>query len=576
MKKILLLLLLLFDLYAHNLLPTSKLYVADVNMSAEELLDQPALLQPYDKEFINIGYAFDKAVWVEFEIANDSDEVLEQTILEDSALVDLVELYWVNDCKVTKVEKSGIFHRLEFDYLIGFHFNVKVPAHTTQKFLLRVTSATSSTHFSLYQMEYEEFVAKDIKRQFVLMILFGAIGALMIYNLANYFITKDSLFILYALYLFGILWNQISMSSLILYPIFWNEEILAFAYEHESKLGTLNMSLVILFMALFIRKFLDTKQYPKLDKGLIAITAFGMVMGLYGLVDNSLLGIIVLISFSMVLYFYLVGVYAYFQKNRYALVFLMGWGVYLAGLFTYLGYQLGGFSELYFNYPYLMDAAVMIEAFVFSYAIGSRINQLQTDKAVVESELASRERLIREIHHRVKNSMQIIISIYRLKLRKYFDSEVKQSTTEAENTVRAMSRLHELLYNQKDLVDVNTQQYIEDVIDHIRRGFDMQGIRVELMCSAKIRGEELTYVAIILNELMTNSVKYAFANIENPKITIELTNEQLYYHDNGVGFEDELLSSSYGLMLVQSIVSDELGGTFTKFDRNSFEITLKA
>ncbi|MGC9517919.1 MAG: histidine kinase dimerization/phosphoacceptor domain -containing protein [Methanomicrobiales archaeon] len=181
----------------------------------------------------------------------------------------------------------------------------------------------------------------------------------------------------------------------------------------------------------------------------------------------------------------------------------------------------------------------------------------------LKSSLKEKEVLLREIHHRVKNNMQIVSSLLNLQSYSVKDKITQNLFKESQNRVKSMSIIHENLYNSSDLAHIDFKRYIKRLaselfssygvdLEKIRFTKDVQDIQLDINSAIPL--------GLILNELMSNSLKYAFPDGEG-EISIKFTREDDHYHldiaDDGVGIPDEIdfkNTSTLGLELVNSLV----------------------
>jgi two-component sensor histidine kinase len=226
--------------------------------------------------------------------------------------------------------------------------------------------------------------------------------------------------------------------------------------------------------------------------------------------------------------------------------------------------------------------------------LGDRSSQLglQLSTAVhqLETEIQERERsstliykankekevLLREIHHRVKNNLQIISSIFSLKLRRTDNTHVRTLLQEAQGRLEAISLLHQTLYRSGNLSEIQMIAYIKEVVGHIMRSYGAQQ-RVKLDITSDnehISIESAIPLGLIITELLTNSVKYAWpessasvVQSSAPAIALDLrkiddTRARLEYADNGVGLPsnfDISGTASLGMKLVTTLVKQLRG-----------------
>jgi PAS domain S-box-containing protein len=185
--------------------------------------------------------------------------------------------------------------------------------------------------------------------------------------------------------------------------------------------------------------------------------------------------------------------------------------------------------------------------------------------------------LIKEIHHRVKNNLQIIISLLNLQSRYITDESTLAAIRESQNRVRVMSLVHEKLYQAENVSKIQVQDYIRFLGNSLIQfyGAKSRGVRL-VMDIGDVDATINTAIplGLIVNELISNSLKYAFPGGRTGEITITVTKEgpamHVQYRDNGVGIPATLdwkNTKSLGLRLVNTLV-DQLNGT-VELDRRA-------
>jgi len=195
------------------------------------------------------------------------------------------------------------------------------------------------------------------------------------------------------------------------------------------------------------------------------------------------------------------------------------------------------------------------------------------------------EELLREIHHRVKNNLQIVSSFINIQLDKVKDQESVQSLMDTSRRIMALAGLHHSLYRQDDFSHIQLDEYIVELSNSIKNTMQLKSnveIRYDLE-PLELDMDKAIPVGLALNELVTNALKYAFpGSAENPLITISLHKQhnawELVIRDNGVGIPehaDVSQKKSIGLRLVQNLIQRQVKGTFTSGNDNGavFKIT---
>lgn len=190
-----------------------------------------------------------------------------------------------------------------------------------------------------------------------------------------------------------------------------------------------------------------------------------------------------------------------------------------------------------------------------------------TDIKQKEKELILKSVAIKEIHHRVKNNLQTIASILRLQSRRISNIEAKKSFQDSISRVLSIAAVHEILA-QNGIEDIDIKNILSKIKDNaIRNGIQCnKTISVELLGdSFNVNSDKATSIAIVLNELLENSLKHAFTETSMGSIQIIIEKGVMYSSisitDNGTGFDfSSKKDDSLGLNIVNSIVKDKLNG----------------
>lgn len=185
--------------------------------------------------------------------------------------------------------------------------------------------------------------------------------------------------------------------------------------------------------------------------------------------------------------------------------------------------------------------------------------------------------LLREVNHRVKNNMQMIISLLRLQGDRTKDSKLNEVIITIQNRINAMSKLHELLYKQDSVLSLDTYEYFEKLVEELKDTIDSE-VDINLIVESDLNIEQAIYCGLILNELVTNSLKYAFVNKKNKEIDIILTKEDKWFNltikDNGKGYNQQTTKDSLGLTIVKRLVDRQLDGQIKIESHNGVKTTI--
>ncbi|PJZ49372.1 PAS domain S-box protein [Leptospira saintgironsiae] len=183
----------------------------------------------------------------------------------------------------------------------------------------------------------------------------------------------------------------------------------------------------------------------------------------------------------------------------------------------------------------------------------------------LEKSLKEKEAMLQEIHHRVKNNLQVISSLLGLQYENTEDPNLKRILQECENRVKSMGFVHAELYRSENFAAVDLENYFTTVSSNLIRAYGgLPRIQLQLdLSSLEVSIERAIPLGLILNELLTNSLKYAFPEDRSGKIQVKIFREEqnivFAYSDDGVGFrkENQNGSGTIGIQLIE-ILSRQL------------------
>lgn len=242
-----------------------------------------------------------------------------------------------------------------------------------------------------------------------------------------------------------------------------------------------------------------------------------------------------------------------------------------------------------------MSLRVPVEPFTEVGQIAEHYNgvmdALQKEAAKTEDSLKEKEMLLREIHHRVKNNMQVMSSLLRLQSRNIKDERTLEMVRESQNRIKVMALIHEKLYRSKDFANVEFNDYIKDLVNDLFVSYKVSASNVELKMdidTISLGIDTAIPCGLIINELVSNSLKYAFPKGKDGEIRIslhrlsELDSDlfELIVCDNGVGIPQDLDISkveSLGLRLITNLAENQLQGKveINRDKGTKFKITFK-
>jgi len=232
--------------------------------------------------------------------------------------------------------------------------------------------------------------------------------------------------------------------------------------------------------------------------------------------------------------------------------------------------------------------AVAIENAQLYEKAQSEITERRLAEDKIKASLHEKEVLLQEVHHRVKNNLQIISSLLNLQSRHIKDEQVLEIFKNSQNRVRSMGFIHEKLYKTKDFARVDFNEYVRSLTNHLFSSYEINKEAIKLNTNIKDVFLDINTAipcGLIINELVSNSMKYGFPDGKKGEIKIAMlplnkNKVELIVSDNGVGIPEEVdfrNTESLGLHLVTILAEGQLHGDI-KLEREggtSFHIGFK-
>jgi two-component sensor histidine kinase len=260
--------------------------------------------------------------------------------------------------------------------------------------------------------------------------------------------------------------------------------------------------------------------------------------------------------------------------------------------------------SLHKNFPllWIIDSAPLVLGFI-SYAVGKNVNKLNTqfldqikeinkmlmdNNAQLEILVDEKEVLLKEIHHRVKNNLQVITSLLSLQSNFIEDDKTKALFRHSQYRINSMAMIHEMLYKSQNISKINFGSYAKRLIEELI--ISMKGSEHNIEFKADIPHISLNIdtaipLGLLINEIITNSLKYGIREDLQPKLHLKIkrskhNNYTMLIGDNGSGFDENINfrnTSSLGLMLIHKLTV-QLQGTIemdTKISGTNYIINLQ-
>jgi two-component sensor histidine kinase len=179
-------------------------------------------------------------------------------------------------------------------------------------------------------------------------------------------------------------------------------------------------------------------------------------------------------------------------------------------------------------------------------AISVGVNMLGEELQSSAFSLKEKDQIIREVHHRVKNNLQIIASIFNLQAENSNNADFKDLIFVGRNRIKSIALVHEMLYTSINPRSVNIKEYVQTLVYHIHHSLSKPGSKISLQYDFQeehyLSTDQIISIGLVINEAVTNSIKYAFPN---GKGTISISFSrfenkfELEIMDNGIGFSDQ-------------------------------------
>lgn len=347
-------------------------------------------------------------------------------------------------------------------------------------------------------------------------------------------------------------------------------------------------SLLVCFVGLFCLLFLHFTKKTKVVFWIYAVSgtllahyAMNTVMNLTHYVD--FLWIMVCIYIAFVGLGRKIGVgFIIFNALLVGYFFMFTLNTHIEALQPRTTFELiGELLELFF-------AFFVVSYLTYQYLLFQSYSKKELEKAYTELEnqnelitIRNNENilLVKEVHHRVKNNLQIITSLLRLQ-KNTLNSDVAQKFDEAINRIMTMALIHSKLYQSDDLSKVNIESYINDLINEILSSLSSnENIATNIYSNYNSIGlKTIVPLGLLINELLSNSFKHAFENNEKGEITIEISTKNeidftFKYRDSGTWKENQSSKFNFGMELIETLTS-QMDGSFIRKD-SSYEFNLK-
>ncbi|MBT8362485.1 MAG: PAS domain S-box protein, partial [Deltaproteobacteria bacterium] len=236
------------------------------------------------------------------------------------------------------------------------------------------------------------------------------------------------------------------------------------------------------------------------------------------------------------------------------------------------------YGEVWAKTATWQNKAVIVGTITDVSSLMRKDERLKRQDRQLQESLEEKETLLREIYHRTKNNMLVIISMLDLQLQDIEDEKAKTIFLETENRIRAMALVHEKLYQSQNLSEIDLGSYLQEITESLIAHMALDD-NVLLQADTESMAINIDYavpLGLVINEIVTNSLKHAFPDKKTGVISLTLQKGlyggiELMVGDNGIGLPEQLsieTTTSFGLQIIRNLVVMQLNGEIT-VDRNN-------
>lgn len=423
---------------------------------------------------------------------------------------------------------------------------------------------------------------------------YGATGIMVLYNLILFFFIRERAFLYYVVY----------HVSLIVVMFYFNGFMMASYAPDKENLNLGNVPLYIsgftVLMAMqFARSYLKTEELiPKFDKYILFLMGshiLSIILSIMGVLDELNLMIASISKMVSSLFLFYISIHLIIlNKSGSATFYFIGWGIMLLAVIMTSFITLGIIPRVELT-SYIFQVSSLFELLLLSMGLAYRYSEQQKiiykqeedlkfininlektimkrtnelDREVLQTKalLKDREILFKELYHRVKNNLQMIVSIVSMQKRRVDDIKVKDILEDVTKRIQSLALIHEQLQTSSELESIDMKVYLTSLLNEIKRSYQVSSLELIIKSdSIYMNINQVSSVGLIVNELANNSFKHAFKENSHAMISLSLFENdkeeyQIEYSDNGQGNDNIQDNKSLGSLLVSTLVKGQLKG----------------
>jgi two-component sensor histidine kinase len=530
-----------------------------------------ALFSPSQETSPAFGFTT-SAYWVRFTVLNPLAEERQWYLEIAYPPMDRIDLYSPQPAGGFHVRSAGDrfpFTQREVQHR-HFIFHMRAAPQSQHTYYLRFETA-GAVNLPLVLLSPAALAEKINNEQIVLGIYHGAILVMLVYNFFLFLSIRDRSYLYYVLFNSGWIMAMLTLNGL------------AFQYLWPRQVWWTNNSLLFFFCFSFVwgvqfsRAFLQTRQHaPRFDRVMRGLLVFGSLGMFASLLTSYAFSVRLtnVIGMCTVL-LWLNGYICWMQGSRPARYYVLAWSASIVGVAILSLKNFGFLPHNTFTIwaPQLGSGAEIV---LLSLGLADRIKTLQQEKEraqkeLLETKLTMQDALLKEVHHRVKNNLQVISSLLNLQSGYVQDARIVEMFRESRQRVESMALVHDKLYHSDDSTRIDFAAYTHTLATHLFASYGAmaEGIALRINIEAiTLSVDTAIPCGLILNELVANALQHAFPAAKPGAVCINLHADEsgqfvLGVADNGIGFPPHLdfrHTTSLGLQLVNTL-TEQLDGT---------------
>ncbi len=548
--------------------------------------------RPFDYLQIRLDVDTNNVYWFRFTVRNQTDHDLYAVV--PSLGFASIQLYEWDQGRATLVGKGGSKYSVSEKYLVTNDDIMRLALQRGQQktYLMRISRFNWKSFPAFIYPEYA-LIQNAHKFNTASGVLFGVILAVVLYQLLTYFLTRERDYLRLSAYLL-FLGIQLTIFSGHFYEVF---PFIPFSLNERIFFGL--PIITALLSNTFAYYFLKiNEQGDRIMKIGFRVT-FAFFITTFVAACLGISSISALYQQGSPLsaaFLFFTGFRLYFKGFKPALLFLVAYSMpviailflslYIYGFITYswtiqnlLLMSADGHAILFsvavahkiIDYRNQTEQLIKNQNTVLEQKVAARTYELAQDKARIEQQAQQLRLVMKELHHRVKNNLSIVSSLLHLQAGRLTDEQAIKAFQEGQQRIEVMALIHQRLYKTDQITTIDIVPYIRELTTSLSHAYGFSDDRLTFRFRSdyeQINIDLAIPMALILNELLTNSFKYAYRQTKHPLLEIELRNEGdmvMQVRDNGPGLDLEQWKrrgSSFGKRLIGGL-SDQLGGRYT-------------